>query len=210
MRTYNKNPAKIYDESFSIIESEVNLGDIKESNQSILIRMIHACGDVTIKEDFLCSDNALDKGIGAINNGANILTDTNMVSSAIIRKFIPENNQVLCFLRDARVIPISKRSETTLSAAAVDLWLDSLQDAIVVIGNAPTALFRLLELIEIKDIRPALIIGIPVGFVGARESKEELIQNKKNIDYITLRGRRGGSAIAAAAFNAIALESKKL
>ena len=110
----------------------------------------------------------------------------------------------------ARVIPISKSNETTLSAAAVDLWLGSLQGAVVVIGNAPTALFRLLELIEIKDIRPALIIGIPVGFVGARESKEELIQNKKNIDYITLRGRRGGSAIAAAAFNAIALESKKL
>jgi len=210
MRTYNKNPAKIYDESFGIIESEINLGDVKKSNQSILIRMIHACGDVTIKEDFLCSDNARDKGIGAINNGANILTDTNMVSSAIIRKFIQEKNEVLCFLRDARVIPISKSNETTLSAAAVDLWLDSLQDAVVVIGNAPTALFRLLELIEIKDIRPALIIGIPVGFVGARESKEELIQNKKNIDYITLRGRRGGSAIAAAAFNAIALESKKL
>lgn len=206
--TYVKDAAAIYRESFSIIRAEADLAAFPPGLERAVVRMIHACGMTDLPQFLAASEGAAEAGIEALQNGAPILCDANMVANGVTRSRLPRNNEVLCTLADLRTVELAKQLGTTRSAAAVDLWRDKLAGSVVVIGNAPTALFRLLEILEENAPRPALILGMPVGFVGAAESKEALIASPLNIPYITVRGRRGGSAIAAAAVNALASEQE--
>ncbi len=196
-----KDPDQIYRNSFATIGAEVDLDSVPADMRDVMVRVIHACGMTDIAADLSYSDGAAAAGAAALARGAPILVDAEMVSHGIIRRRLPKNNQVLCTLNDPAVPGTAKALGTTRSAMAVDLWLPHLDGAVVAIGNAPTALFRLLELMEQGAPRPAVILGFPVGFVGAAESKEALIQS--GLPFIALRGRRGGSAMAAAAVNAL-------
>ena len=167
-----------------------------------MVRIIHACGMTDIAQDLAWSDGAGAAGAKALADGAPILVDAEMVAHGIIKRRLPRNNKVVCTLNDPAVPGAAKSVGTTRSAMAVELWRPMLEGAVIAIGNAPTALFRLLELIEDGAPKPALILGFPVGFVGAAESKEALLQS--GLPFIALRGRRGGSAMAAAAVNALA------
>jgi precorrin-8X/cobalt-precorrin-8 methylmutase len=168
------------------------------------IRLIHACGMVDLVNDIAFSPSAFEVGAAALAGGAPVLVDVEMVRHGIIRRLLAADNEVLCLLNDARVRPKAEEICNTRSAAQVDLWDPYLEGAVVAIGNAPTALFRLLERIDAGAPKPALIIGMPVGFVGAAESKEALIADSRGIAHIAVRGRRGGSAMASAAVNALA------
>jgi precorrin-8X/cobalt-precorrin-8 methylmutase len=172
--------------------------------QPLVIRLIHACGMVDLADDIRWSDGAFEAGAAALENGASVLVDVEMVRHGIIRRLLPAENEILCLLNDERVRPKAEEIGNTRSAAQVDLWDEYLEGAVVAIGNAPTALFRLLERIDAGAPKPAIILGFPVGFVGAAESKDELIANSRGIPYIAVRGRRGGSAMASAAVNALA------
>ncbi len=205
---YTKDADAIYRESFSIIRAEADLSSFPPGLSRVVVRMIHACGMTDLPQYVAASPGATEIGVQALRNGATILCDANMVANGVTRSRLNANNEVLCTLGDPRTAELAKQLETTRSAAALELWRDKLKGSVVVIGNAPTALFRLLEMLEERAQRPALIIGVPVGFVGAAESKEALIANELNLPYLTIRGRRGGSAIAAAAVNALASEEE--
>jgi precorrin-8X/cobalt-precorrin-8 methylmutase len=203
---YMKDGAAIYKESFAIIRREADLSAFTTDLSSVVVRMIHACGMTDLPQLVLASPGAAQIGTQALRGGAPILCDANMVANGITRSRLPVENQVVCTLRDARTAALAEQLQTTRSAAAIELWRDQLAGSVVVIGNAPTALFHLLEMLEQGAQHPALILGMPVGFVGAAESKQSLVESRLAIPYITVQGRRGGSAIAAAAVNALASE----
>jgi len=201
-RDYVKDPAEIYRQSFATIEAEARLDGLPEQLRPVARRMIHACGMTDLVDDLAWHGDPVAAARRAIAGGAPILTDAQMVASGIIRGRFPKT-EIVCVIADDAVSDTARRLGTTRSAAAVELWRGRLQGAVVAIGNAPTALFHLLDLIEAGGPRPAAIFGFPVGFVGAVESKQALIDAHLGIPYLTLRGRRGGSAIAAAAINAL-------
>jgi precorrin-8X/cobalt-precorrin-8 methylmutase len=209
---YVKDGAAIYRESFSIIRREADLSAFQTDLARVVVRMIHACGMTDLPQDIQASPDAAAAGINALLAGAPLLCDATMVANGITRSRLPRNNDVICTLSDARTPDLAAKLHTTRSAAAVELWRDTLAGSVVVIGNAPTALFHLLDMLEAETpdhtLNPALIIGIPVGFVGAAESKAALAANRLGIPFLTVRGRRGGSAIAAAAVNALASEKE--
>ncbi|MDZ7823395.1 MAG: precorrin-8X methylmutase [Ahrensia sp.] len=201
---YIKDPSEIYRKSFETIESEVDLSLFPSDIRDVAVRLIHACGMVDILKDFTFSDDAVAAGRAALANGAPIICDVEMVRHGIIGRHLTANNKVLCAVGDEATRTLSNEIKNTRSAAAMDLLAHEFDGAIIVIGNAPTALFRLLELIDAGAAKPALIIGMPVGFVGAAESKDALIADSRGVAYMAVRGRRGGSAMAAATLNAIA------
>jgi precorrin-8X/cobalt-precorrin-8 methylmutase len=205
---YVKDGAAIYRESFSIIRREADLSALQADLVRVVVRMIHACGMTDLPQDVQASPDASSAGMNALRAGAPLLCDAMMVANGITRSRLPRNNEVICTLSDGRTAELAAKLQTTRSAAAVELWRDKLADSVVVIGNAPTALFHLLDILEAGAPRPALIVGIPVGFVGASESKTALVENALGIPFLTVRGRRGGSAIAAAAVNALASEQE--
>ncbi|MDQ2090762.1 precorrin-8X methylmutase [Marimonas arenosa] len=204
MRPYEKNPSAIYAESFATVRREARLDRFPPGLQSVAIRLIHSCGMVEVADRLAFSPLAYDAGHAALRRGAPILCDCEMVAAGIIRRYLPAKNEVVCTLNHPKTRGIAAGIGNTRSAAAVELWTDWLEGAVVAIGNAPTALFHLLELIDDGAAPPALILGFPVGFVGAAESKAELAANPRGADFIALRGRRGGSAMASAAVNALA------
>ncbi|GHA30851.1 precorrin-8X methylmutase [Devosia pacifica] len=205
---YLRDPEAIYRRSFEIVGAEADLARFSLFDATVAARMIHACGMVEIADRMIFSRNATEGGVAALQAGATILCDAEMVASGITRKHLPADNPVVCTLNDPQTADHANAIGNTRSAAAVDLWGDRMEGAVVAIGNAPTALFRLLELLEEGAPRPALILGLPVGFVGAGESKSELIAETFDVPYITLVGRLGGSAITSAAVNAIAMLAK--
>ena len=199
---YIRNPEEIYRRSFAAIRAEADLGGLPPKLEAVVVRLIHACGMPDIVQDLAFSNDAAARGRRALASGATILVDTEMVAHGIIRSRLPLANYVLCTLGSDAVR--ERAGTTTRSAAAVELWPPHLEGAVVAIGNAPTALFRLLELIDEGAPRPAVVLAFPVGFVGAAESKEALAHHPAGIPFVTVRGRRGGSAMAAAAVNALA------
>ncbi len=201
---YIKDPAEIYRQSFSIVRSEADLESLPETLRPVAIRLIHSCGMTDIPQDLAFSADAVAKAGAALRGGAPVLTDVEMVAHGIIRKYLPAGNQVICTLNQPEVPELAKQLGTTRSAAAVELWKPHLDGAVVAIGNAPTALFHLMEMVANGAPKPAVILGFPVGFVGAAESKQALTESSLGIPFLTLLGRRGGSAIAAAAVNAMA------
>jgi precorrin-8X/cobalt-precorrin-8 methylmutase len=202
-RDYVKDPAEIYRQSFATIESEARLDALPESLRAVARRMIHACGMTDLLDDLAWHGDPVSAAWAAIETDAPILVDVQMVAAGIIANRLP-GTEIECALSHDRVTELAKRLGTTRSAAAVELWRERLAGAVVAIGNAPTALFHLIEMIEAGGPRPASIFAFPVGFVGAAESKQALIDAGLGIAYLTLRGRRGGSAIAAAAINGLA------
>jgi precorrin-8X/cobalt-precorrin-8 methylmutase len=205
-QNYIKYGKQIYDQSFATIRAETNLESLPQELEKLAVRLIHACGMTDIVTDLDFSVGAATLGRNALNQGAKILCDTQMVAYGVTPSRLPQNNQVICTLNQAEVPELATRIQNTRSAAAVELWQSNLAGSIVAIGNAPTALFHLLELLDRGFPQPALILGFPVGFVGAIESKVALA--KSGLPFITLHGRRGGSAIAAAAVNALAMEAE--
>jgi len=201
---YLRDGSEIYRRSFAIIRAEADLQRVPPDLEPAVVRMIHACGMVDLVEDVAWSDNVGHVIRFALAGGARVLTDSMMLADGITRGRLPAENDVACFLRDPAVEAAAARLGTTRSAAAVDAWRDRLDGAVVAIGNAPTALFRLLELLAEGCPPPAAVVGIPVGFVGAAESKRALADEPHGVPWLTVHGRRGGSAIAAAAINALA------
>ena len=201
---YIRDPAEIYRQSFATIRAEADLDRFPALLQPLVIRLIHACGMVDLVEDIAYSEGAFEAGAAALEKGAPVLVDVEMMQHGIIPRLLPADNAILCLLNDDRVRPKAAEIGNTRSAAQVDLWDEHLDGAVVAIGNAPTALFRLLERIDAGTPKPAIILGFPVGFVGAAESKDALIADSRGIPYIAVRGRRGGSAMASAAVNALA------
>ncbi len=203
---YERDGAEIYRRSFATIRAEADLSGLPADLARVAVRMIHACGMVDLVRDIGYSPQVATAARKALLGGAPILCDAEMVAAGITRKRLPAGNEVICTLRDPAVPALAATLGTTRSAAALDRWLDRLGGAVVAIGNAPTALFRLLEMISEGAPRPAAVLGIPVGFVGAAESKEALAAS--GLEYLIVRGRRGGSAITAAAVNALASEAE--
>lgn len=208
MIDYIRNGDDIYRKSFSIIRAEANLDRLPADLAHVTVRLIHACGMTDLANDIEASPDAVQAGRQVLENGAAILCDAQMVANGVTRKRLPADNSVVCTLNDSTVPELAKRINNTRSAAALELWKPMLAGSVVAIGNAPTALFRLLELLDEGAPKPALILGFPVGFVGAAESKAELAANSRGVPFITLHGRRGGSAIAAAAINALAKQEE--
>ena len=200
---YIRDGDEIYRRSFAIIRAEASLARFTAAEERVAVRVIHACGMVEIADDIVFSSGAAEAGIAALAAGAPVLCDASMVADGVTRTRLPARNDVVCTLRDPRVLALAEELGTTRTAAALELWRERLGGAVVAIGNAPTALFRLLELIDAGAPRPALIVGIPVGFVGAAESKAALAA-RPDLTSIIVRGRRGGSAMTAAAVNALA------
>ena len=201
---YIRDPAAIYRESFAIIEREADLSSFGSDERAVAIRMIHACGMVDLADDIVISDGAVAAGRAALAAGEAVVCDVEMVRRGIIRSRLPADNPVLCEVGGAPARAMAEALGTTVSAGGIEALKGHIASGIVVIGNAPTALFHLLEMLERGAEPPALIIGCPVGFVGAAESKAALIDHRPEVPFITVRGRRGGSAIAAAALNALA------
>ncbi len=201
---YLRDGAAIYERSFAIIRAEADLSRFSADEAEIAVRMIHACGVVEAARNIVFGANFVAAARGALAAGAPILCDAEMVAHGVTRARLPANNDVICTLHDPRVPTLAEKLCTTRSAAALDLWSDRLAGAVVAIGNAPTALFRLLDLIEAGAPKPAAILGIPVGFVGAAEAKEALAAYSRDVPFLTVRGRMGGSAMTAAAVNALA------
>jgi precorrin-8X/cobalt-precorrin-8 methylmutase len=199
---YVRDGAEIYRRSFATIRAEADLSALPEEVARVAVRMIHACGMVDLVADIGFSTGVVTAARKALLGGAPILCDAEMVASGVTRRRLPTANEVICTLRDPSVPEVAAALGTTRSAAALDLWGDRLAGAVVAIGNAPTALFRLLEMIEAGAPRPAAVLGIPVGFIGAAESKDALAAS--GLEYLIVRGRRGGSAVTAAAVNALA------
>jgi precorrin-8X/cobalt-precorrin-8 methylmutase len=203
---YVRDGAEIYRRSFATIRAEAALDGLPADVAQVAVRMIHACGMTDLVGDLAWSPNVVKNARAALQDGAPIICDARMVAAGITRRRLPADNEVICALEDPRTAELAEQLQTTRSAAAVDLWHEHLAGAVVAIGNAPTTLFRLLEVIAAGGPRPAAVLGIPVGFIGAAESKEALAANKLGLEYLVVRGRRGGSAITAAAINAIASE----
>lgn len=204
MRPYEKDPAAIYAESFATVRREARLDRFDRGMEAVAVRLIHACGMVEVADRLDFSPGAYAAGRAALASGAPVLCDCEMVAAGVIRRNLPAGNDVIVTLNDPRVPDLAREIGNTRSAAAVELWRDHLEGAVVAIGNAPTALFHLLELLDQGWPKPALILGFPVGFVGAAESKAELARAPRGCEFVALRGRRGGSAMAAAAVNALA------
>ena len=203
---YLRDGAAIYERSFAMIRAEADLSRFTPGEVEIAVRMIHACGQVDVARAIEFSPDLVEAARAALKRGAPILCDAAMVAHGITRARLPAKNEVVCTLRDPSVPELAAKLGTTRSAAALALWGDRLDGALVAIGNAPTALFRLLEMLEAGSARPAAILGIPVGFVGAAESKAALAANPFDVPYLIVRGRAGGSAMTAAAVNALAKE----
>jgi precorrin-8X/cobalt-precorrin-8 methylmutase len=201
---YERDGDEIYRRSFGIIRSEVDLDGHPADLHDVVVRMVHACGMVDLVADVAASPTVGAAARAALQRGAPVLCDSMMVVHGITRKRLPADNAVVCTLRDAEVPDLARRLGTTRSAAAVERWLPHLDGAVVAVGNAPTALFRLLELLADGAPRPAAVVGIPVGFVGASESKVALAEGDHGVPWLTVHGRRGGSALAASAVNALA------
>jgi precorrin-8X/cobalt-precorrin-8 methylmutase len=208
MIDYIRDGDEIYRRSFSIIRSEANLNSLSADLVSVAVRLIHTCGMTDIITDLAASDNAVAAGRAALIAGKPILCDSQMVAEGITRKRLPRENPVICTLHHPEVPALAEKVGNTRSAAAMELWIPHMDNAVIAIGNAPTALFRLLEMLDAGAPKPAVILGFPVGFVGAAESKAALAEDSRGIPFITIHGRRGGSAMAAAAVNAIAKEEQ--
>ncbi|WP_374372130.1 precorrin-8X methylmutase [Dongia sp.] len=208
MIEYERDGQEIYRQSFSTIRAEADLAGIPADLEKLAVRVAHASGMVDVIQDLRFSPGAGTSGREALRRGAPIIADCRMVAEGVTRSRLPADNPVICTLQDPRVPELAKEMGNTRSAAALDLWHDHLAGSVVAIGNAPTALFRLLELLDAGAPRPALILGFPVGFVGAAESKDMLAADSRGVPYVIVRGRRGGSAMAAAAVNALATEKE--
>ena len=208
MFEYEKDGAAIYRQSFATIRAEADLAGLPADVSQVAVRMIHACGMVDLVRDLVHSPDVVGRARAALRSGAPILCDAQMVASGVTRKRLPAGNEVICTLSDPSVPDLAAKLGTTRSAAALELWRDRLEGSVVAVGNAPTALFRLLEMIEEGAPRPAAVIGVPVGFIGAAESKDALAAHPLGLEHLVVRGRRGGSAMAAAAVNAIASEAE--
>lgn len=206
-RTYIRDGEEIYRNSFAIIRREATLARFKGAEEKVAVRIIHACGMIDIADDIVMSDGFAEAARTALQNGAPILCDSNMVAHGITRTRLPAGNEVICTLSDPSVPDLAKKIGNTRTAAALDLWLPHLEGAVIAIGNAPTALFRLLEILDEGAPPPAAIVGLPVGFVGAAESKDALMQDSR-VPSLIVRGRKGGSAMAVAAINALASEKE--
>lgn len=210
---YVADGGAIYVDSFATIRAESDLSHLPADAEKVAVRMVHACGQTDLTTDLVIHDRLVSAARGALQAGAPIITDATMVASGVTRARLPHDNEVLCFLRDERVPGLAAEWGTTRSAAAVSLWEDRMEGAVVAFGNAPTALFHLLEMLLDGAPRPAAIIGTPVGFIGAAESKDALaglaeLRSELDIPFLTVRGRRGGSAMAASALNALAQEQE--
>jgi precorrin-8X/cobalt-precorrin-8 methylmutase len=203
---YVRDGAEIYRRSFAMIRAEADLSRLPGDVAQVVVRMIHSCGMTDLPRDVAFSPGVVQRARDALRGGAPILCDAQMVAAGITRSRLPADNEVVCTLREPAAVDRAARLGTTRSAAAVDLWGERLDGAVAVIGNAPTALFRLLEIADGTGPRPAAVIGIPVGFVGAAESKQALVAS--GLAYLVVHGRRGGSAMAVAAVNAIASEAE--
>jgi precorrin-8X/cobalt-precorrin-8 methylmutase len=204
---YIRDGAAIYARSFSIIRAEADLGRFSKEEERVTVRIIHACGMVEVARHIVMSPSFANDAAAALRNGAAILCDSMMVAHGITRARLPANNEVICTLRDPRVAELAKDIDNTRTAAAMQLWLPHLAGALVVVGNAPTALFRLIELLDSGAPKPAAVIAMPVGFVGAAESKEAIAADGR-VPFAIVKGRLGGSAMAAAAVNALASEAE--
>jgi precorrin-8X/cobalt-precorrin-8 methylmutase len=202
-RDYIREGAEIYRRSFAIIRNEADLSRFSGTAERVVVRMIHACGMTDLPKDVELSPEFAEAAEDALKRGAPILCDAKMVANGITRTRLPANNEVICTLDDPRVPLLAAEFGNTRSAAAMELWREHLEGALVVFGNAPTALFYLLEMLDAGVPKPAAVIGIPVGFIGAAESKEALARDGR-VPYLVVHGRRGGSAMAAAAVNALA------
>ncbi|WP_040160584.1 precorrin-8X methylmutase [Mobilicoccus massiliensis] len=201
---YITDGAEIYRRSFAMIRAESDLARFSPDEERVAVRMIHSAGEVDLAKDIVFSPGAATAAQSALRAGAPILVDTNMVASGVTRTRLPADNEVVCLLRDPQVADLARRIGNTRTAAAVELWGERIDGAVVAFGNAPTALFHLLELLHDSPWRPAVVLGMPVGFIGAAESKEALIENDLGLEHIVVRGRRGGSAITCGALNALA------
>ena len=204
---YIRDGAAIYARSFSIIRAEADLGRFSKEEERVAVRIIHACGLVEVARHIVMSPSFANDAAAALRNGAAILCDSMMVAHGITRARLAANNEVICTLRDPRVAELAKDIDNTRTAAAMQLWLPHLAGALVVVGNAPTALFRLIELLDSGAPKPAAVIAMPVGFVGAAESKEAIAADGR-VPFAIVKGRLGGSAMAAAAVNALASEAE--
>ena len=203
MFQYIRDPDKIYRRSFEILRQEADFSSLPSGLRPIAERLVHACGMPEIVKELAWGGTPDEAAKRALSDGANILIDAEMVGAGIMKRRLPKNNAIICTLNDARTTEMAKTIANTRSAAAVELWNDHLSGAVTVFGNAPTALYRMLELLAKGGPRPAAIFAFPVGFIGAAESKAALIKHAGEIPYLTLRGRLGGSAMAAAAINAL-------
>ena len=208
MLDYIRDGNEIYRKSFATIRSEANLSILPTELEVVAVRLIHSCGMTDIVSDLAYSENVVQIARDALKNGAKILCDAQMVANGITRKRLPANNPVICTLNEPEVLELAKQIGNTRSAAAMELWRSHIAGSVVAIGNAPTALFRLLEMLDQGLPKPAVILGFPVGFVGAIESKAALAENSRGVPFLTIHGRRGGSAMAAAALNALAMENE--
>ncbi|OZE31381.1 MULTISPECIES: precorrin-8X methylmutase [unclassified Rhodococcus (in: high G+C Gram-positive bacteria)] len=208
MHDYVRDGAEIYRQSFATIRAEADLSRFAPEVAQVVVRMIHAVGEIDLTETIGYTPAVVTSARAALNSGAPILCDANMVAAGITRRRLPADNEVLCTLSDPRVPDLARSMNTTRTAAALELWGDKLGGAVVAIGNAPTALFHLMEMLEAGAPKPAAIVGGPVGFIGAAESKEDLIAAGLGVEYLVVRGRRGGSPITVAAVNAIASEQE--
>jgi len=207
MSDYLRDGAAIYRQSFAIIRSEANLSAFPPDVANVVVRMIHGCGQVDLADDVVATPGVVAAARAALEAGAPILCDANMVASGVTRRRLPVDNDVLCFLGEPGLAELAQRLNTTRTAAALEYWKPLLAGSVVAIGNAPTALFALLDLIDARADKPAAIVGAPVGFVGAAESCEALAA-RTDLEFLTVRGRRGGSAIVASALNALASTSE--
>ncbi len=208
MLDYIRDGNEIYRKSFATIRAEANLSILPTDLEVVAVRLIHSCGMTDIVNDLAYSEDVVKIARAALKNGANILCDAQMVANGVTRKRLPANNPVICTLNEPEVLELAKQIGNTRSAAAMELWRSHIEGAVVAIGNAPTALFRLLEMLDQGLPKPAVILGFPVGFVGAIESKAALAENSRGVPFLTIHGRRGGSAMCAAALNALAMENE--
>jgi precorrin-8X/cobalt-precorrin-8 methylmutase len=206
VRDYLRDPAEIYRQSFAAIRAEADLSKIPLAARGIAERVIHSCGMIDIVDDLRISDDLPDAVAQALSGQAPVFTDSEMVRHGIISRQLPSGVEIVCALNDPQARELGLARKITRSAAAVSLWLPRLHGAVVVIGNAPTALFALLEALDAGADKPAAIIGMPVGFIGARESKDELAGNPRGVPFATVLGRRGGSAMASSVINAVTAE----
>jgi precorrin-8X/cobalt-precorrin-8 methylmutase len=208
MPDYLRDGQAIYRQSFATIRAEADLSRVPVDLEKLAVRVIHACGMIDIVGDLRFSEGAGRAGRNALANGAPILCDARMVAEGITRARLPAHNEVICTLADPRVPTLARELDNTRSAAALELWRPQLEGSVVAIGNAPTSLFYLLDMLDAGAPRPALILGFPVGFVGAAESKAMLAADSRGVPFVVVQGRRGGSAMAAAAVNALASEDE--
>ena len=208
MLDYIRDAAEIYRQSFAAIRAEADLTRFPADVATVVVRLIHTCGQVDVAEHVAYTDDVVAQVSTALNSGAPVLCDSSMVAAGITTARLPADNQVVSLVADPRAAEVAARRHTTRSAAGVELWGDRLAGAVLAIGNAPTALFRLLELIDEGMSAPVAVLGGPVGFVGSAQSKQELIDRPRGMSYLVVTGRRGGSAMAAAAVTAIAAEDE--